>query len=259
MARAIISGLVTNDYPADLITAADPNQAQREQLQQDLGINTTENNETAVRYADVVILAVKPQMMEAAVNTFSGVDISHKLIISIAAGISGRRLNELFGSQVRLVRVMPNTPALLGSGMSGLYASELLTENEKSFAHDLLGAVGETVWVEKESDIDKVTGASGSGPAYFFLFMEAMQKEAVDQGFDEKTARQLVQQTALGAAQMAIHNPQTPIATLRENVTSKGGTTAAALDVFNEAQLSDIVAKAMQAAVIRAQEMEKLF
>lgn len=259
MAKAIIAGLVANDYPATLITASDPDQEQRERLQYELGINITDNNAQAAQQADVVILAVKPQLMQTVVETLSGVDISHKLIISIAAGISSRRLNELFSTQVRLVRVMPNTPALLGLGMSGLYASLQLTQEEKDFANDLLAAVGEAIWVDNEKDIDKVTGTSGSGPAYFFLFMEAMHKEAMEQGFDEDTARLLVQQTALGAAKMVIDNPQTSIATLRENVTSKGGTTAAALNVFNQAALSDTVAKAMQAAVSRAQEMEQLF
>lgn len=259
MAKAIISGLVASDYPATLITASDPNQEQREKLQQELGINITDINEQAAQQADVIILAVKPQLMQTVVETMSNVDISNKLIISIAAGISSRRLNELFATQIRLVRVMPNTPALLGLGMSGLYASPQLTQKEKDFANNLLSAVGEAVWVSSEADIDKVTGASGSGPAYFFLFMEAMHKEAMQQGLDEATARLLVQQTALGAAKMVIDNPQMPIATLRENVTSKGGTTAAALNVFNQAALSDTVAQAMRAAVSRAEEMEQLF
>lgn len=259
MAKAIIAGLVANDYPTTLITASDPNQEQRDKLRQQLAINTTQDNQQAAQDADVIILAVKPQLMQAVVETLSAVDISQKLVISIAAGISSRRLNELFATPVRLVRVMPNTPALLGLGMSGLYASPELSQQEKDFSYDLLSAVGEAVWVSSESDIDVVTAVSGSGPAYFFLFMEAMHKEALQQGFDEDTARLLVQQTALGAAKMVMDNPHTSIATLRENVTSKGGTTAAALNVFNQATLSDTVAQAMQAAVSRAEEMEQLF
>jgi pyrroline-5-carboxylate reductase len=154
---------------------------------------------------------------------------------------------------------MPNTPALVSKGMSGLFAADTVSTEDKQFAGELMQAVGEICWVEQESGINNVIAAAGSAPAYFFLFMEAMQKEAIAQGFDTDTARLLVQQSALGAAEMVVANPETELSTLREQVTSKGGTTAEALRTFNEHQLSDIVAKAMQAAVIRAEEMEKLF
>lgn len=154
---------------------------------------------------------------------------------------------------------MPNTPALVSQGMSGLYAPHNVSQADKQFAADLMSAVGKVCWVEAESGINNVIAAAGSAPAYFFLFMEAMQAEAIKQGFDADTARLLVQQSALGAAEMVIANPETELSTLREQVTSKGGTTAEAIRTFNEHQLTDIVAKAMQAAVIRAEEMEKLF
>lgn len=259
MARSIIAGLVASGYPASLITATDPNQSQRDFLTNQYGVNTSDDNLASAQQANVVVLAVKPQLMEVVGAGIQEVNYSSKLVISIAAGINAERLNEMLGSKLNLVRVMPNTPALVGKGMSGLYAADGVTDSDKTFAAALLGAVGEVCWVEQESGINNVIAAAGSAPAYFFLFMEAMQAEAIAQGFDEDTARLLVQQSALGAAEMVVANPDTALSTLREQVTSKGGTTAEALRTFNEHQLSDIVARAMQAAVAKAEEMEKLF
>jgi pyrroline-5-carboxylate reductase len=259
MVRAIVSGLVANGYPASLITATAPSETRRLALESDFGINTTSDNVAAAQNADVVVLSVKPQMMAEVCKPLQAINWSEKLVISIAAGIQSARFNEMLDSELTLVRVMPNTPSQLGKGMSGLYAAESVPQADKSFAAQLMQACGKVCWVEQESGINNIIAAAGSAPAYFFLFMEAMQKEAIEQGFDADTARLLVQQSALGAAEMVIANPETELATLRENVTSKGGTTAEALRTFNEHQLSDIVAKAMQAAVSRAEEMEKLF
>jgi pyrroline-5-carboxylate reductase len=198
-------------------------------------------------------------MMEEACKPLQQVDFSNKLVISIAAGINAARFDEMLDSSLSLVRVMPNTPSLVGKGMSGLFANAKATEDDKTFAAQLMQAVGKVTWVEQESGINNIIAAAGSAPAYFFLFMEAMQAEAIKQGFAPETARQLVQQSALGAAEMVVANPGTELSTLREQVTSKGGTTAEALRTFNENHLSEIVAKAMQAAVTRAEEMEKLF
>ncbi|WED22204.1 pyrroline-5-carboxylate reductase [Vibrio sp. JC009] len=259
MARSIIAGLVSSGYEASNITATDPNKEQRELLTQLYGVNTAKDNHDAAADADVIVLAVKPQLMELVCGGLTDIDFSDKLVISIAAGISASRLNELLETELNLVRVMPNTPALVSQGMSGLYAAPAVTEQDKDFAGELMTAVGKVCWVERETEINNVIAAAGSAPAYFFLFMEAMQSEAIAQGFDKETARLLVQQSALGAAEMVIANADTELSTLREQVTSKGGTTAEALRVFNENQLTDIVAKAMQAAVLRAEEMEKLF
>ncbi len=259
MARSIISGLTNSGYQPELITATDPNEEQRERLTRLYGINTSEDNHQAAADAEVIVLAVKPQMMELVCGGLNDIDFSQKLVISIAAGISSQRINTLLNSEINLVRVMPNTPALLSKGMSGLFATSQVDEKDKAFAGALLQSVGKICWVDTEAQINNVIAASGSSPAYFFLFMEAMQQEAMAQGFDAETARLLVQQSALGAAEMVIANPDTEIGTLREQVTSKGGTTAEALRVFNEENLTDIVAKAMKAAVSRAEEMEKLF
>ncbi len=259
MVSAIVSGLVSDGYPAELITATAPSETRRLPLEQQLGINTTSDNLQAAQQADVVVLSVKPQMMADVCKPLQAIDFSNKLVISIAAGINCERLNQMLNGQLNLVRVMPNTPSQLGLGMSGLFAPAHVAEQDKAFAAQLMQAVGKVCWVEHESGINNVIAAAGSAPAYFFLFMEAMQAEAIAQGFDQPTARQLVQQAALGAASMVVGNPETELSTLRENVTSKGGTTAEALRTFNDHQLSDIVAKAMQAAVARAEEMEKLF
>lgn len=259
MVRAIVSGLVANGYPAALITATAPSETRRVALEQNFGIQTTSDNFSAAANADVVVLSVKPQMMEEVCKPLQAIDYSSKLVISIAAGINCERLNEMLNCQLNLVRVMPNTPSQLGKGMSGLFAPEHVPSSDKAFSAALMKAVGEVCWVEQESGINNIIAAAGSAPAYFFLFLEAMQAEAMAQGFDKATARLLVQQSALGAAEVVVANPDTELATLRENVTSKGGTTAEALRTFNQHQLSDIVAKAMQAAVARAEEMEKQF
>lgn len=259
MVRSIVAGLVASGYPAKNITATAPSETRRLPLEQDYGIQTTSDNLAAAQDADVVVLSVKPQMMADVCKPLQEVNFSNKLVISIAAGINARRLDEMLATPLNLVRVMPNTPSLLGKGMSGLYANSDVAAEDKAFAAQLMQAVGEVCWVEEESGINSVIAAAGSAPAYFFLFMEAMQAEAIKQGFDAETARQLVQQSALGAAAMVVANPETELSTLREQVTSKGGTTAEALRTFNEHQLSDIVSKAMQAAVSRAEEMETLF
>ncbi len=259
MARSIIAGLVNSDYPAELITATAPSETRRKPMESQYGIHTTDNNLQAANDADVIVLAVKPQMMEEVCKPLQILDLSSKLVITIAAGITSARYDEYLAQHLKLVRVMPNTPSLLGLGMSGLYSANSLPHSDRAFADTLMQAVGKVSWVEKESGINNIIAAAGSSPAYFFLFMEAMQKEAMAQGFDESTARELVQQSALGAAAMVKENAGLDLATLRAQVTSKGGTTAEAIRTFEEHQLSETVSKAMQAAVSRAEEMEKLF
>lgn len=259
MTRSIIAGLVASGYPANKITATNPSTAKLNELERSFVIHTSCDNIEASAEADVIVLAVKPQIMATLGEQLQSLDLSGKLVISIAAGIQCARLSEMFAQTLQMVRVMPNTPSLIGQGMSGLFATENVAAADRDYASYLMDAVGKTCWVSKESDINNVIAAAGSAPAYFFLFMEAMQSEAVAQGFDQQTARELVQQAALGAAQMVVANPDVDLATLRAQVTSKGGATAEALKTFNEHQLTSIVAKSMQAAVKRAEEMEALF
>lgn len=258
MAQAIVLGLLKQGYPATKIIVNDPNEEKRAFFAK-LGVQTAENNvETATR-AEVILLAVKPQMMAEVCAPLSAVDFSDKLIISIAAGISTSRLQDLIPSAKSIVRVMPNTPALVGEGISGLFSPKNTAETDRTFAQSLLNAVGKTLWVEDENQMHAITAASGSSPAYFFLMLEAMQQALIEMNMDANTARQLVQQAMLGAAKMVVENPQISLSTLRENVTSKGGTTAAALDVFNTRQFDQTVAQAMQACIARSQEMETLY
>ncbi|MDG2959634.1 pyrroline-5-carboxylate reductase [Bisgaard Taxon 10/6] len=258
MAQAIVFGLLKQGYPADKITVCDRNQAKRE-LFAAQGVRVTPNAQTAAEQAEIVVLAVKPQGASELAQTISAVDFSDKFLISIMAAISVKKLTALFPTVRHIVRVMPNTPALVSAGMSGLFAPPSVPDELKRQAESLMKAVGKICWVENESDMHSVTAASGSSPAYFFLFMEAMQQALLAMGLNDQQARELIQQSALGAAKMAIENPQTPFTVLRENVTSKGGTTAAALAVFNERQFAQTVQLAMQACVARSQEMEKLF
>jgi pyrroline-5-carboxylate reductase len=256
MTRSIVSGLIKNAYPAQLITASNPSIGKLSALQADFAIEITQDNNEAVQAADVIVLAVKPQLMQQVCGKLAqDTDLNDKLFISIAAGITTNRLQQMLGGEYPTVRTMPNTPSALGKGMTGLFADTTVDERDKQYAADLMSQVGEIVWVEKESMIDGVIAAAGSSPAYFFLFLEAMQNEAQQQGFDQTTARLMVQQAMLGAAEMVCHNPHLELNELRTQVTSKGGTTAKAIESFQQQGLEKIIANAMQAAVKRAEEM----
>ena len=261
MARSLISGLINAGHPAQLIHVTDLDQDKLSELAEQFGVQTSMDNALAAQQADVLVLAVKPQYMAemlTALTTTLG-DYQHKLVISIAAGISVARLSALLGGHGNIVRTMPNTPALIGLGMTGLFAAPAVSLADCDFAEQMLQAVGKTVWVGNESDINSVIAASGSAPAYFFLFMQLIAEEAERMGFSAEQARLLVQQTALGSAQMVVDNPHLDLETLRAQVTSKGGTTAEAIRSFEEQGLARLVSQAMQAAVQRAEEMEQLF
>ncbi|MFC0308789.1 pyrroline-5-carboxylate reductase [Gallibacterium trehalosifermentans] len=258
MASAIVFGLLAKGYVAENIRVCEHNPDKHHAFNE-RGVFTTLSATEAIPYADVILLAVKPQNMEEACQAFAHLDLSNKWIISIAAGISVSALQRFLPTATQFVRVMPNTPALISKGMSGLFATSSVTPEFKRYASDLFAAVGQVCWVENEADINTIIAASGSSPAYFFLFMESMQKALLEMGLTEQQARLLVQQSALGAAEMVIANPQTELEILRQQVTSKGGTTAAAINVFQQQNLEATVKQAMQAAIERAEEMEKLF
>jgi pyrroline-5-carboxylate reductase len=259
MTRSIISGLVNNAYPANLITASNPSIGKLSALQTDFAINVTQDNKQAVDVSDVIVLAVKPQLMQQVCAKLAQQDLNGKLFVSIAAGIPTTRLQQMLGGSFPVIRTMPNTPSTLGKGMTGLFADITIDKIDKQYAADLMSQVGEIAWVEKESMIDGVIAAAGSSPAYFYLFLEAMQKEAELQGFDHATARLMVQQAMLGAAEMVCHNPHLEISELRTQVTSKGGTTAKAIESFQQQGIEQVVANAMQAAIKRAEQMAQQF
>lgn len=260
MAAAIIGGLVQRGYPAALIHAADPSDLARQRLADQFGIKTHEFNSQAVANAEVVVLAVKPQVLGDVCHDLMAQLDGHgdRLYLSIAAGIPLASLKAYLKGAPRIVRAMPNTPALVGLGMTGLYAPAGVKGQDKKLCERLLEAVGKVLWVADEPDINSVIAAAGSAPAYFFLLMEAMQQAAINMGLSADDARLLIAQTALGSAQMALEKPE-PFTILRQQVTSKGGTTAAALSVFENQDFSATVAAAMQAAVERAEAMAREF
>ena len=261
MSRSIIAGLVQAGYPAERIIAANPSRPKLDALASEYGIRITQHNAEAAREADVIVLAVKPQLMAGMLSALVGElgSLEGKLLISIAAGIKVARLGEMAGGHARIIRTMPNTPSLLGLGMTGLYAPPGVEQADRDVAEQMMQAVGKTLWTAQESGINGVIAAAGSAPAYFFLFMQAIAEEAEAMGFSPEQARLLVQQTALGAAAMVEQNPDLSLQALREQVTSKGGTTAEAIKTFQEQGLMPLTAHAMQAAVARAAEMETLF
>ena len=248
MASALIGGLIADGTAKDSIIASDPNTDQRSHLHDSYGICTVDNNAEAISDADVVVLAVKPQLLQQVCNELSShLKDKHCLIVSIAAGIRCSTMSKWLNSDLPIVRCMPNTPAMLQVGATGLYATDNVSNEQRDQAERILRAVGITLWVNEEADIDSVTAVSGSGPAYYFLMMEAMQAAAEKLGLPAETAKLLTLQTALGAARMALESQDDP-ATLRQKVTSPGGTTERAILSFEENGLRDIFEHAMTAA-----------
>lgn len=251
MAQALIGGLISRGLPTTRITVSDPVEQVRALLAEK-EINVTDDNSAAIQDADIVVFAVKPQVLAQVLQPLKGL-VNDKLIISIVAGAEIATLASLLGT-VRIVRVMPNTPALVQTGAHGLYAHEDVENSDRDLASQVLASTGLTIWVNSEAQIDAVTAVSGSGPAYFFYMMESMIRAGKNLGLDEKVATALTLQTALGAAQMAITSSNTP-AELRKNVTSPNGTTQAALEVFDRAQISQNIQAALAAAQKRSQEL----
>jgi pyrroline-5-carboxylate reductase len=259
MAAALIGGLTKRGLPRERIVVADPSRAQLEHLTRAFGVTAAADNKSAVAGAEVVILAVKPQQMRAvALGLAPDIAAATPLVISVAAGIPHAALARWFGSRVAVVRTMPNRPALNGFGATGLFAPASVGAANRALAEAIMAAVSATVWVEHESQMDTVTALSGSGPAYFFLFMEALEAAAHARGLPNDIAHKLTLETAFGASQMARLSSDS-LAVLREQVTSKGGTTAAALDVLDAAGLRAIVAHAVAAADRRSAELAAEF
>ncbi len=252
MSLSLMGGLLASGYPKDKILATDPSADRRQEVTQSLGIPCLESNtETAVQ-ADIILLAVKPQQLEPVCKELADtVKAKGALVISIAAGVRTDDIAFWLGGKAAIVRTMPNTPALIRSGATGLFATASVSDAQKDQAENILRAAGLTVWVPQESDLDIVTAISGSGPAYYFLFMEAMQAAGQKLGLDESTARLLTIQTAFGAAKMALESPD-DCATLRQKVTSPNGTTEKAIQTFEQHDLRAIIEEAMTAAKDRA-------
>lgn len=260
MPQSIIGGMVRGGYPASAIFASNPSRAKLDTLEEKHGIQTSQDNIEVASKADVIVLSVKPQLMaDVCAHLRENLpNLADKLVITIAAGIRIEKYHQYLGDDVRMIRVMPNTPSLVGEGVSGLAADNQVTGSDKDFVTEVFDYVGKTIWVSDEDGIDVLGAVAGSGPAYFFEFMAGLQQVAEELGFSTEDARAMVQQTALGAASMASQS-ELSLVDLRKQVTSKGGSTAKGVEVYQNAKLDKISADAVKAAVARNQEMAKLF
>jgi pyrroline-5-carboxylate reductase len=255
MARSLAGAQLARGVPATAVRIAEPRAEAREALAREFGVRTFADNAEAVAGAECVVLAVKPQTTRQACESLAApLATSRALMVSIAAGIRIAQLERLLGAQHAIVRCMPNTPALVGAGASGLCANRNVDAGQRALAERILGAAGLVRWIEDEAQMDTVTALSGSGPAYFFLLVEAMEEAAVKLGLPHDTARALTAQTCLGAGRMLVEDGETAAA-LRRRVASPHGTTAAALATFEQGGLRELVERALAAAARRGAEM----
>lgn len=255
MARSLIGGLIQKGLPAERIKVSEPVAVLAEGLAKDFMIHTFGDNQEAAENSTIWVFAVKPQVMKSVCQQLTPLaQASKPLIISIAAGITSQQLDAWLGGNMPIVRIMPNTPALLGAGASGLFANENVDKEQKQHAQDLMQATGITVWIENENLMDAVTAVSGSGPAYVFLLAEAMQAAGIAQGLSAEAARALTNQTLLGASRM-LSETNEPADVLRQRVTSPGGTTQAAIESFEAQGFRDIVSNAINAATQRGRAL----
>jgi len=255
MTTALVGGLLRHGTAVDSLRVADPVPLQLERLAYEFGVRGSTDNREVVADADLIVLAVKPQdMAQAARNIAREVTGRRRLVVSVAAGVRLADLARWLGDGVPMVRAMPNRPALIGAGITALYAGAGITADDRGAVERLMSAAGETVWLDQESQMDAATAISGSGPAYFFLLIEALEAAGMAIGLPHETSRRLAAATARGAGRMAAESGLEP-ATLREQVTSKGGTTAAALEVMEVGGLRGIVKSAVEAAARRSVEL----
>ncbi len=256
MADALIGGLLKSGFAANQLRAVEVDGAARRRLSDKYRIECAGESRGTIRPGEVVVFAVKPQQMKEAAR-FSGLKDNANLVISIAAGITLASLSRWLGGHAKLVRAMPNMPALIGAGVTGLYAPAAVSEAEKKQAETILGAVSATVWIADEALMDAVTAVSGSGPAYVFWFIEQLAKAGESLGLPMEISKKLALETVLGSAKLAAQSTETPAA-LRERVTSKGGTTEAALKAFEEQKLAERFMRAVEAARDRGAELGAL-
>jgi len=255
MAESLIGGLLASGHKASAIQVSEPDKDRREYLSTRYGINCLNNNSALVEQSDILLFAVKPQLLRQISEPLQQtVQAKCPLIISIAAGVRSSDLDRWLGGELAIVRVMPNTPALVRAGVSGLYANHLVNNSQRDLAESILRSVGMTVWLENEAQMDIVTALSGSGPAYIFRIIEAMEEAATRAGLERKTSRLLAIDTVLGAARLAVESEDTP-AELRSKVTSPGGTTEKGLQQLEQGNIGQLFDNAINAAIDRSREM----
>lgn len=259
MASALIGGLVADGYAADKIWVSDLDEKKCQQLQEHFKIRIAADNNAVARDSDVLVLAVKPQVMKTVcMDLRNALTPAKTVLLSVAAGIKTDTIGGWCGEQCAIIRAMPNTPALVQAGATALYANKNTSGAQRDLAENIVRAVGVAVWVGQESHMDIVTALSGSGPAYFFLVMEVMQKAAIALGLPTEQARLLTLQTALGAARLAMEADD-DVAVLRQRVTSPGGTTEQAIKTFVEGNIESLFADAIKAAANRSQTLSSEF
>ena len=257
MASAIIGGMLDSGFKAANIWVSAPDDNHLQSIRKQFGVSVPTDNRYCAEQADMVVLAVKPQVMASVCSDIAPVvQNTRPLMVSIAAGLEASTLDEWLGGGLPLVRVMPNTPSLVGKGAAGLYANDQVKEKQKTMVESVFNSIGSALWVEDESLLHAVTALSGSGPAYFFLMLEALEEAATDAGIAGETARALAIQTMAGAAEMAGRSEHDP-GQLKRNVMSPGGTTEQAIQTFEEGGMRDLVKKAYSAAYKRSGEMAK--
>ena len=254
MAYALIKGLLNNGFDANQINISDPNEELLQSRESELEVTTYSDNTSLLSNSDIIFFAVKPQVLSSVCLELKGVVKSKHLFVSIVAGIRSSDINRWLGGNFALIRTMPNTPALFQTGVTGLFANELVNNEQKSLVSSILSSVGECFWVNEEKLIDAITAISGSGPAYFFLLMQSMTQAGMALGLDEETANSLSIQTAYGASLMA-NKTGKDSRTLRAEVTSPNGTTQSAIESFQDQNFEGIVANATRAAYDRAREL----
>lgn len=255
---SIVHGLIDTDYPKAQLWATNRSAQRINFFKEQVGINASDDNIQAASQADVLVLGVKPQQMQAVVEQLAPIVKKNKpLIVSVAVGVSVALIEKWLGADAAIVRSMPNTPALIGAGATGLYANSRVSEEQKTTAESIHRAVGLALWVKEEALIDAVAAVSGSGPAYFFYVIEAMQQAGQQLGLTADDANLLALQTAVGAGRLALES-EDDVATLRQKVTSPKGTTEQAINVFEQEGLKEIFAKAMQATTERAKLLTRL-
>lgn len=259
MATSMVAGLISDGVNPSYIIVVDRNAPKRDYLERTYRIKTSDDANASVKQSDIVILAVKPQVMDVLASDIKD-EVKRKspLLISVAAGIPLSQYAQWFGDKIAVVRAMPNTPSMIRRGATGLCANQQVSKQQREMAEHIMRTAGVVVWVDSDHLIDVVAAASGSGPAYFFAMMEHMIASAEKMGLTHKQAKLLVMQTALGAAAMAFDSSD-EIPVLREKITSKGGATAAALKSFEQDRLDQVVERAMQANLTRSQDLAQFF
>jgi len=255
MASAIVRGLINENFRALRIKISNPNEEKLAALHLDTKVQTTTNNREVAEFSNILLLAVKPQVLPQVCEQLKDIDLTDKLIISIAAGITTDKIAQYLAQKVSLIRAMPNTPATVSEGATGLFANQKTSQSQKESAESIFKAIGIIEWINDESLMDVVTAIAGSAPAYIFLFIQAMMEYAVKQGLEPVSARNLATQAVLGASKLAQLTPEKELQALREAVTSPNGTTAAAIASFEQNEFSNIIKQAVAAAISRGKEL----